>query len=121
MKKQFGLIFVLALITNMTFAADYQCKNADSLTKDFNVNSITVSQTTKTEASLSFVTSRGAFDFSNVECAEEFSPDKMLVCVHDQFSFVISLDELPAQAALNPFVFENKEFGPFYFYCDLKK
>lgn len=119
--KKFGLILVLVAATNMAFAAEYDCKNVGSKTKDFDVESIAVSQTTKTKGSLSFSTSRGPFDFSDVDCAEESTPDKMLVCEHDQFSFVISLEELPAQAALNPFVFENKEYGPFYFYCDLKK
>ncbi len=119
MKRLLKLILFLMFTTPLAQAAEYNCKNVNQQPGLFVVNTINLNQASEHEASLVFESNRGALNFTHVSCHEENSPDNILSCEDDRFSFLISLETTPSQAVLHPFVYENKEYGPFYFYCDL--
>ncbi len=122
MQSRVYLSLVLAFTANMVMAAtEFDCKNVGGQAGPFIVDEITISQTTKAEFELNFSSNRGPLGYMDVHCVEEFSPDRILACEHDLFSLIISLEESPYQAALYPFIFENTEYGPFYFLCESKK
>lgn len=64
-----------------------------------------------------FTTTKGRLTYQNVECYNENLPDPVLSCEGDDFVMIMSTDENPQKAVINPFVFKGKEYGPFFFQC----
>jgi len=112
------LLIFIGLLPNITFAWDkIDCEFVGGDTKEILVQSIHIRVTGLNKADLVIETSQGVQTYQEVDCKKETTPEHLFSCEHDQFIFITSLDEDPMPAALNPFLYQGRQFGPFYFAC----
>jgi hypothetical protein len=96
---------------------DIHCAALGATDTPVQISEILIHIESLTQASLKLETENGAVPYSNVQCHKETTPENLFSCEHDDFIFIASLDEDPMPAALNPYVYQGKEYGPFYFNC----
>ncbi len=116
MKK---VILILVLISSFsTWANTLTCRLVGGIPSTLILTKMVI-DTNNTESTITFSSNKGEMKFDKVECTEEQTPDHMLSCEHDKFVAVISMDK-PMQGAVNPFVYEGKEHGPYFYICSEK-
>lgn len=112
------LICLLLLSIKSAYAAfDYECTSLESDSR-FQIEKIYLTVQSNKKSELIISKSDEKEIFNDVECSVRKSPDSMLICEHDRLILIISTDENPALAVLNPFVKNGEELGPFYFTCE---
>lgn len=115
---RFFLYCLILVSFNSAYAAfDYECPSLGSDGR-FQIEKIylTIGSSKTSQLIISKATEKEVFN--DVECSRHKNPDSILVCEHDRLVLIISTDEKPAIAVLNPFVKNGVETGPYYFTCE---
>lgn len=114
------LILVLASLYSFNvLATTYDCHLVGGVPSTLILTKMSI-QDNGTNSSVDFSSNKGQMSFKNVECKEDHVPEQVLSCEHDKFVAIVDLEEKVTKAVVNPFAFEGKEHGPYFYICSKK-
>jgi hypothetical protein len=109
---------LLTVSTNNLFANTISCQLVGGAPSLFLLKNFTFTEKENGASSdFSLNTTKGVFNYADVECKNENVPDSVYSCEHDKFVMIMMLDEKPLKAVINPFVYSGVEYGPFFYIC----
>lgn len=114
---------LLVMIASASFAVSaetFECRLVGGVPSALILSKMNI-QSNEKNSVVTFASNKGPMIFNNVECKEDHVPEAVLSCEHDHFVALVDLEEKITKAVVNPFVYEGKEHGPYFYLCSKNK